>query len=72
MDTRFSFISTFSPPAVVSKCAIRSNTINNLVYCLNSSLRGKHKGLIFHSDRGSQYSSKKYKAMLEKTALSVQ
>ena len=22
-------------------------------------LRGRHKGLIFHSDRGSQYSSKK-------------
>ena len=26
--------------------------------------RGRHEGLIFHSDRGSQYSSKKYKAML--------
>ena len=25
-------------------------------------LRGRHKDLIFHSDRGSQYSSKKYKA----------
>ncbi len=27
-------------------------------------LRGKHKGLVFHSDRGSQYSSKKYRAIL--------
>ena len=34
--------------------------------------RGRHKGLIFHSDRGTQYSSKKYKAMLKKTVLSVQ
>ena len=32
-------------------------------------LRGKHKDLIFHSDRGSQYSSKKYKAMLEKNGI---
>ena len=31
--------------------------------------RGRHKGLIFHSDRGTQYSSKKYKTMLEKTVL---
>ena len=34
--------------------------------------RGRHKGPIFHSDRGTQYSSKKYKAMLKKTVLSVQ
>ena len=27
-------------------------------------LRGKHKNLIFHSDRGSQYSSNRYQAML--------
>ena len=32
-------------------------------------LRGKHKGLIFHSDRGSQYSSKKYKAMLNENGI---
>ena len=27
-------------------------------------LRGRHKGLVFHSDRGSQYSSRAYKRML--------
>ena len=32
-------------------------------------LRGRHKGLIFHSDRGSQYSSKKYKAMLNENGI---
>lgn len=26
-------------------------------------LRGRHKGLIFHSDRGSRYSSRKYREM---------
>ena len=26
--------------------------------------RGKHKGLIFHSNRWSQYSIRKYRAML--------
>ena len=31
--------------------------------------RGKHKGLIFHSDRGTQYSSNKYKAMLKKNGI---
>ena len=33
------------------------------------SLRGRHKGLVFHSDRGSQYSSKKYKTMLEENGI---
>ena len=32
-------------------------------------LRGNHEGLIFHSDRGSQYSSKKYKAMLNENGI---
>jgi transposase InsO family protein len=27
-------------------------------------LHGKHEGLIFHSDKGSQYSSRAYKRML--------
>jgi putative transposase len=26
-------------------------------------LRGRHMGLVFHSDRGSQYSSRAYKSM---------
>ena len=34
-----------------------------------TALRGKHKGLIFHSDRGSQYGSRKYKAMLNENGI---
>ena len=32
-------------------------------------LRGKHEGLIFHSDRGSQYSSRAYKRMLQENGI---
>ena len=32
-------------------------------------LRGKHKGLVFHSDRGSQYSSRAYKSMLAENGI---
>ena len=32
-------------------------------------LRGRHKGLIFHSDRGSQYSSRAYKRMLSENRI---
>ena len=34
-------------------------------------LRGRHAGLVFHSDRGSQYSSKKYRFMLEENGITV-
>lgn len=32
-------------------------------------LRGRHKGLVFHSDRGSQYSSRAYKSMLAENGI---
>ena len=32
-------------------------------------LRGKHEGLIFHSDRGSQHSSRAYKRMLQENGI---
>lgn len=32
-------------------------------------LRGRHKGLVFHSDRGSQYSSRAYKSMLTENGI---
>ena len=32
-------------------------------------LRGKHEGLIFHSDRGSQYSGRVYKRMLQENGI---
>ena len=32
-------------------------------------LRGKHEGLIFHSDRGSPYSSRAYKRMLQENGI---
>lgn len=32
-------------------------------------LRGKHEGPIFHSDRGSQYSSRAYKRMLQENGI---
>ena len=31
--------------------------------------RGRHKGLVFHSDRGSQYSSRAYKSMLAENGI---
>ena len=32
-------------------------------------LRGRHKGLVFHGDRGSQYSSRVYKSMLAENGI---
>ena len=32
-------------------------------------LRGRHKGLVFHSDRGGQYSSRAYKSMLAENGI---
>ena len=32
-------------------------------------LRGRHNGLVFHSDRGSQYSSRAYKSMLAENGI---